>query len=89
MLHAIKLYLVRGVEEHEALKKLNPRVLRFDVVEEKKEEEGAVVFEVKEYTEDSWGRYTIPEAAWLMELAQREAHNLASRDSTTVEASCE
>ncbi|KAK4247429.1 hypothetical protein C7999DRAFT_14521 [Corynascus novoguineensis] len=87
VLHAIKLYLVRGVEEHEALKKLNPRVLRFDIVEE--EEEGrAVVFEVKEYTEDSRGRYTIPEAAWLMELSQREARNLAARDST-VEASSE
>ncbi len=62
VLHAIKLYLVRGVEEHEALNKRNSRVLKFDMVEEE-EEVGAVVFEVKDYTEDSRGRYTIPEAA--------------------------
>jgi hypothetical protein len=80
VLHAIKLYLVRGVKEHEALKKRNPRVLKFDMVEEE-EEGGAVVFEVKEYMEDSRGRYTIPEAAWIMELVQREARNLAARDS--------
>ncbi len=43
---------------------------------------GAVVFKVKEHTEDSRGRYTNPEVAWLIELVQREARNLAARDST-------
>ena len=62
VLHAIKLYLVRGVEEHEALKKRDSRVLKLDRVEEE-EEGGAVVFEVKGYTEDS------------VELVQREARN--------------
>lgn len=75
MLHAIKLYLVHGVEEHEAQKKRNSRVLKFEMVEEE-EEGGAVVFEVKEYMETSRGRYTIPEAAWIAELVQREARTV-------------
>lgn len=43
-------------------------MLKFDMVEEEEEEGGAVVFEVKEYTEASRRGYTIPEAAWIMEL---------------------
>ncbi|KAK4153460.1 hypothetical protein C8A00DRAFT_15315 [Chaetomidium leptoderma] len=81
LLHAMKFHLVRGVEEPEALTALNPRVLRFDVVEEEgeeEEEEGVVVFGVREYTEDTRGRYRIPEAAWIMELVQREARELAA-----------
>ncbi len=76
----MKFYLVRGVEEPEALTALNPRVLRFDVVEEEVEEEeaGVVVFGVREYTEDTRGRYRIPEAAWIMEFIRREARELAA-----------
>ena len=41
-------------------------------------EEGVVVFGVREYTEDTRRRSMIPEAAWIMEIIQREARQLAA-----------
>ncbi|KAK4152930.1 hypothetical protein C8A00DRAFT_34327 [Chaetomidium leptoderma] len=51
--YAFKYYLVRGAWELERLREINPRVLRFDVVEGSGHggSEQEVVFEVREYTE--------------------------------------
>ncbi|KAK3301709.1 uncharacterized protein B0T15DRAFT_577978 [Chaetomium strumarium] len=50
--HAFKYYLVRGPWEPGMLEEMNPRVLRFDVVEGSGgSSEDEIVFEVREYTE--------------------------------------
>ncbi|KAL2259233.1 hypothetical protein VTK26DRAFT_7169 [Humicola hyalothermophila] len=49
--HAFKYYLVRGPWEPGTLEEINPRMLRFDVVEGSGGSEDEIVFEVREYTE--------------------------------------
>jgi hypothetical protein len=49
--HAFKYYLVRGPWEPGPLEEMNPRILRFDVVEGSSGSEDELVFEVREYTE--------------------------------------
>jgi hypothetical protein len=75
--HAFKFYLVRGVGDAEGLREMNPRVIRFDIVEEERRENPAeerkledseLVFEVKEYTETRRSRCINPVVAWAMDL---------------------
>jgi hypothetical protein len=50
--HEFRLSLVRGVRDATQLEEMNPRVLRFDVVQEGGEESGhELAFEVREYAE--------------------------------------
>ncbi len=68
--HAFKFYLVRGIQEPDRLREINPRVVRFDVVEASGEElvgsDREVVFEVKEYSEAMRSRYVNIMVAWGM-----------------------
>ncbi|KAK4152336.1 hypothetical protein C8A00DRAFT_16342, partial [Chaetomidium leptoderma] len=77
LLHAFKFYLVRGVGEAEKLTEMNPRVIRFDIVQEGSGEEltaagdgedSELVFGAKEYTEVMRRRCINPIIAWRMEM---------------------
>lgn len=51
---AFKMYLVCGVRDAKQLEEINPRALRFDIVEDSSGNSGhELVFEVREYTEDT------------------------------------